>query len=80
MTRSRYNDELYEMYGDLTVVQRIKFDRFRWDVHVVRMEMNDPARKVFLGHPQGQSRPCRPKLGRKDDVEASAIKSGITGW
>ena len=27
--RSRYNDELYEMYGDFTVVQRIKLARLR---------------------------------------------------
>ena len=46
--RSRYNDELYEMYADLTVVQRIKLARFRWAGHVVHMETDDPARKVFL--------------------------------
>ena len=41
--RSRYNDELYEMYDDLTVVQRIKrIARFRWAGHVVRMETDDP--------------------------------------
>ena len=47
--RSHYNDELYEMYGDLTVVQRIKLARLRWAGHVVRMETDDSARKVFLG-------------------------------
>ena len=52
--RSRYNDELYEMYNDLTVVERIKLARFRWAGHVVRMETDNPARKVFLGRPQGQ--------------------------
>ena len=28
--RNRYNDELYEMYGNLTVGQRIKLARLRW--------------------------------------------------
>ena len=45
--RSRYSDELYEMYGDLTVVLCIKLARLRWAGHVVRMETEDPARKVF---------------------------------
>ena len=60
--RSPYNDELYEMYGDLTVVQRIKLARLRWADHVVRMEMDGPAHKVFLGRPQRQRRRGRPKL------------------
>ena len=43
--RSSYNDELYEMYGDLTVLQRIKRARLRWAGHVVRMETDDSAHK-----------------------------------
>ena len=74
--RSRYNDELYEMYGDLTVVQRIKLARLRWAGHVVRME----TRKVFLGRPEGRRRRGRPKLRWQDCVEASAIKAGLTDW
>ena len=68
--RSRYND--------LTVVQRIKLARIRWTGHVVRMETDDPARKIFLGRPQGQGNRGRPKLRCQDGVEVSAIKIGIT--
>ena len=64
--RSWYNDKLYEMYGDLTAVQRIKLARLRWAGHVVRMETDDPARKVFLGRPKGQRRCGRPKLRWQD--------------
>ena len=78
--RSRYNGELYEMYEDITVLQRIKLARLRWAGHVVRMEPDDPARKVFLGRPQGQRRRGRPKLRWQEGVEASAIKAGITDW
>ena len=53
-SRSLYNDELYEMYGKLTVVQRIKFVRLLWAGHVIRIKTGDPARKVFLGRPQGR--------------------------
>ena len=52
----------------------------RWAGHVVRMETDDPARKVFLGRPQGQKRRGRAKLRWQDGVEASAIKVGITDW
>ena len=44
------------MYGDLTVVQRIKLARIRRVGHVVRMETDDPARKVFLDRPQERDR------------------------
>ena len=73
-------DGIYEMYGDLTVVQRIKLARLRWAGHVVRMEAYDPARKVFLGRPQGQRRRGRLKMRWQDSVEATFIKSGITDW
>ena len=66
------------MYGDLTVVQRLKLARLRLAGHVVRIETDDPARKVFLGRPQGQRRRGRPKFRWQDGVEASAIKAGIT--
>ena len=36
------------MYGDLNVVQRINLARLRWAGHVVRMETDNPARKIFL--------------------------------
>ena len=67
--RSRYNDELYKNYGDLSVVQRIKLAR--WADHVVRMETDDPARKIFLGRSHGQRRRGRPKLRWQEGVEAS---------
>ena len=69
-----------EMYGDLTVLQRIKLARLRWADHVVSMETDDPARKVFLGRPQGQRMRGRPKLRWQDGVEAYAIKARITDW
>ena len=45
--------------------------------HAIRMETDDPARKVFLDRPQGQRRRGRPKLRWQDGVEASAIKARI---
>ena len=70
--------DVHTMYGVLTVVQRIKLARLQWTGHVIRMETEDPARKVFLCRPQGQRRRGRPKLRWQYGVEASAIKPGIT--
>ena len=66
--------------GDLTVVQSTKLARLRWTDHGVRMETDIPARKVFLGRPQGQRRRGWPKLRWQEGEEASAVKDGIRDW
>ena len=45
--RIRFNSELYELLNDMDVVQRINIQRLRWLGHVVRMEEDAPARRVF---------------------------------
>ena len=45
--RIRFNSELYELLNDIDVVQRINIQRLCWLGHVVRMEENAPARRVF---------------------------------
>ena len=46
--RIRFNSELYELLNDnMDVVQRINIQRLRWLGHVVRMEEDALARRVF---------------------------------
>ena len=45
--RIRFNSELYELLNDIDVMQRINIQRLRWLGHVIRMEENGPARRVF---------------------------------
>ena len=45
--RIRFNSELYELLNDMDVGQRINIQRLRWLGHVVRMEEDAPARRVF---------------------------------
>ena len=45
--RIRFNSKPYELLNDTDVVQRINNQRLRWPGHVVRMEENAPARRVF---------------------------------
>ena len=45
--RIRHNSELYELLNDLDIVQHINIQRLRWLSHVVHMEEDAPARRVF---------------------------------
>ena len=45
--RIRSNSELYELLNDMDVVQLLNIQRLRWLGHVVRMEWDAPARRVF---------------------------------
>ena len=45
--RIRSDSELYELLNDIDVVQRINNQRLRWLAHVIRMEGDASARRVF---------------------------------
>ena len=46
--RIRNNRELYELFNDMDVANRINNQRFRWLGNVVRMDEDTPSRRVFL--------------------------------
>ena len=58
--RIRYNSELCELLNDLDVVQCINIQWLRWLGHVVRMEGDAPARRVFAAGICGSRRRERP--------------------
>ncbi|XP_049315624.1 uncharacterized protein LOC125779109 [Bactrocera dorsalis] len=77
--RIRWNDELYEIYDDIDIVA--KRQRLRWLGHVVRMDENTPALKVFDAVPAAGSRGRgRPPLRWKDQVEKDLASLGISNW
>ena len=79
--RRRFNDELYELYNDIDIVQRIKIQRLRWLGHVVRMDRNAPALKIFnAGRDAGNRGRGRPPLRWKDQVEKDLASLGIFNW
>ena len=45
--RIRSSSELYELLNGIDVEQRINIQLLRWLGHVVRMEKDAPARRVF---------------------------------
>ena len=54
------NSELYELLNDMDVVQRINIQRLGLLGHVVRMEEDAPARRVFDAGICGSRRRGRP--------------------
>lgn len=78
--RIRTNRELYELYEDVDIVKRITTQRLRWLGHVVRMDENSPAKKVFEGRVWGDRRQGRPCLRWKDQVEQNLSQLGVTDW
>ena len=68
--RIRYNSELYKLLNDdLDVVQRINIKRLRWLGHVVRLEEDAPARRVFDAGICKSRRRGRPCIRWKDEIE-----------
>ncbi|GFW06000.1 uncharacterized protein TNCV_4477941 [Trichonephila clavipes] len=49
--RKRSNLELYQSYKESDTVNFIKIQRIKWEGHVVRMDENRTAKKVFIVQP-----------------------------
>ena len=71
--RIRFNSDLYELLNEIGVVQHINIQRLRWLGHVVRMEENTPARRVFDAAICGSRQRGRPCIRWKDKIEKAVI-------
>ncbi|MGI4816809.1 MAG: reverse transcriptase domain-containing protein [Janthinobacterium lividum] len=73
--RSRYNDELYNLYTDETIVQKIKAQRLRWLGHVFRMDDSAPQKTCLFSKPGNDNRgKGRPKARWMDSVDKDLTK------
>ena len=78
--RIGFNNELYELLNDMDVVQRINIQRLRWLGHVVRIEEDAPARRVFdagICESRQRGQPC---IRWKDQIEEALSSIGVTNW
>ena len=64
--RIRFNSELYKLLNDLDVEHRINIQRLSWLGHVVRMEENASAIRIFDEGIFGSRRRGRPCMRWKD--------------
>lgn len=67
----RWNDELYEINGNIDIIQQIKRQRLRWQRRVVLIASNTPVLKVFDANCpfDGSRERVRPSLRWKGQVE-----------
>jgi hypothetical protein len=58
----KYNDKLYTLYKDSDIITYIKINRLRRAGHVIQLEEQNTARKVFAAVVEGRRQKGRPKL------------------
>ncbi|XP_039289321.1 uncharacterized protein LOC120352505 [Nilaparvata lugens] len=78
--RLRKNDELYNLYGQPSIVTEIRRARIRWLGHVERMPETRTARMSLYQQPGGQRKRGRPRKRWLDDVEADLQSLGVRRW
>ena len=78
--RIRFNSGLYELLNDIDVVERINIQRLQWLCHVIRMEENAPAKRVFDAGIYGSRQRERHCIHWKDQIEEILTLIGVTNW
>ena len=78
--RSRYNEELYELYGKPSILGEIKSSRLKWLGHVERREKSSLLHKIYKGKPGGRRCTGRPRKTWLSDVEEDIRDLGIRTW
>jgi hypothetical protein len=78
--RIRTNKELQGQCRSADIVTSIKVRRLEWAGHVVRMDDERTAKRVFLGNPGGRRKPERPRLRWLDCVEDDLKTLGVRRW
>ena len=76
--RIRFNSQLYELFKDIDVVERINIQRLRWLGHVVRIEEDAPERRVFDAVISESRRSGRPCIRWKDQIEEALSWIDVT--
>ena len=80
MGRIKYNDDLYTLYKDSNIITYIKINGLRWAGHVIRLEEQNLARRLFAAVVEGRREKGRPKLRWEDGVTGDVKKLGERHW
>jgi hypothetical protein len=78
--RVKTNEELMTKYKAPDAVNVIKFRRWEWLGHVVRMNETRSVKKIFEGKLEGRRSRGRPRLRWINDVEDGLRKLGVKRW
>ena len=78
--RRRMNHELYQVYEDANIVNRIKYGRLQWAGHLVRMPEERIAKTIFDGEPgRGRRLRGRPRIRWQHAVESDLGSLNVRG-
>ena len=78
--RSRPNEEVRQLYGELDMATEIKKGRLRWLGHVERMGEERVVNRLYQNTPEGSRSVRRPRLRWVDDVREDLRRMGVTNW
>ena len=78
--RIRFSSELYEVLNNIGVVQCINIQRLCWLGHVVRMEENAPARRVYVAGIYRSRRREGPCIRLKNQIEKALSSIRANDW
>lgn len=78
--RSRYNHELYNLYGNPGIVAVAKSNRIRWAGHLERMDGSRHTKNIAEAATYGSRRRGRPRATWKDGLEADLTRLGRQNW
>jgi hypothetical protein len=77
--RIKYNDELYNIYKEPSIVKMIKIARLKWLGHVVSIE-DKPCKKITFSQPEGSRKKARPKVRWLHSVLKDLKILTVTAW
>jgi len=78
--RSRTNEEVRQLYGELDIVTEIIKGRLRWLGHVERMSVERVVKRLYQNTPEGSRSVGKPSLRWMDDVREDLRRMGVTNW
>jgi hypothetical protein len=78
--RRCYNKELYNLFNDVDIIERIKINRLRWAGHVIRRENEEIIKRIMLAKPEGKRKKGRPRMRWMDGVKKVLRNLGVVIW
>jgi len=78
--RSRTNEEVRQLFGELDIVTEIKKGRLRWLGHVERTSEERVVKTLYQNIPEGSRSVGRPRLRWMDTVREDLRRMGVTNW
>jgi hypothetical protein len=75
--RIRYNNELYQLFGEPDIIKETKARRVRWLGHLFRTNENHPCRKLTFTTLHGTRKVGRPPRRWLESVEGDLRNNGV---